>query len=111
MDFSWKKMREDKKWYRDYKAQENELPELYQAAIKALDTYLMQFWGTDEFMDLLDNMLSIFQENASENVPINDLVGPDPVAFADELLAQYQQATWMRKQQDQLRNAFKELKS
>ena len=111
MKISWKKMREDKKWYRDYQAKEKELPETYQTAIKALDAYLMQFWGTDEFMNLLDDMLAIFQENASENVPINALVGDDPVAFADELLAQYQQATWMRKQQDKLRNAFKELKS
>ncbi|WP_125605924.1 DUF1048 domain-containing protein [Lapidilactobacillus bayanensis] len=108
MEF-WKKLVGDKKWYRDYKKQEQALPEPYRTAIQTLDNYLMQYWGTDEFVDLFDNLLTLFQEGSAEGVSIEGIVGTDPVVFADELLAQYQQATWMHKQQEKLRKAFKEL--
>lgn len=99
----------DKKNYRQFKAEIAKLPEDYQVAFNALQKYMWNFWGDDEFQDAFDQMLHMFQEAAYDHIPVNDLIGNDPVKFADELMSQYSEHLWINKMQTKLRNEFKNL--
>ncbi|GAB6092695.1 DUF1048 domain-containing protein [Furfurilactobacillus curtus] len=76
-----------------------------------LQDYLIQFGGTNAFMQLLDELLQLFQEAASDHQPLSQIVGNGPVAFAEDLLCEYQSETWMREAQAKLQNRFQQLEA
>ena len=80
-----------KRRWRAYKARVKQLSESYRTAADAIEHYLMHFVPTDddqaasEFEDLVD----LFERAAADGVPIRDIVGDDPVEFAETFAQHY----------------------
>ena len=80
-----------KRRWRAYKARVKELPENYRTAVEAIERYLMHFVPTDgdsvasEFEDLVD----LFEQAAADRAPIREIVGDDPVEFAETFAQNY----------------------
>ncbi|SHJ66072.1 DNA-binding ferritin-like protein (Dps family) [Nocardiopsis flavescens] len=99
---------EDKKRYREYKARTKLLPESHRTAVEALDRYLMYFGSigkSDVLLRMVDDLIDLFERAAADGTPVRDVVGEDPVEFAEEFLANYADGMWINKERDRLRRA------
>ena len=99
----------DKKAYKEFKTEVAKLPQDYQVAFNSLQKYMWNFGKGEGFQIVFDDLLHLFQESAMENIPLKDVIGEDPVEFADELMAQYPDELWIIKMQNKLRAEFKNL--
>ncbi|MDQ0183829.1 DUF1048 domain-containing protein [Cytobacillus sp. FSL W7-1323] len=92
-----------KKRYNDYKAEKEQLPQSYKDALHALEQYMWNFAKGENFMEVLENMLQLFKESSIEQLPLQDIMGNDPVEFANAIMAQYPEELWFIKSQEKLR--------
>jgi DNA-binding ferritin-like protein (Dps family) len=100
---------EEKKRYRQYKARTKQLPGNYRTAIEALDRYLMYFGSItkgDILMEMLDDLIDLFEQSAAAGTPIREIVGEDPVEFAETFLANYSEGQWIKKERERLARAI-----
>lgn len=100
----FKKMRQQKRQYRAYKRRVATLPAPFEQALTALEKYLWNWAGSDEMYTVLDNVLEMFESAAADGLTVNQVVGPDIAVFADNLLAEFPQATWVNKQRQKLQH-------
>lgn len=103
---------EQKKQYRAYKAQLKELPENYRSAAEAVERYLTYFGSIskgDVLVTMLEDLGGLFAQAAADNTPIRDIVGADPVAFAEDFLANYAEGQWINKERLRLVNTINAL--
>mgnify|MGYP005984508965 CR=1 FL=1 len=107
----FKKLVGEKKQYRKVKKEMKELPKPYAETLEALEKYMWNFAKTSKFMDVLEELLQIFQENAAEGVPVGNVIGDDPVTFADTIMAQYPDELWLITYQNHLRSQVKKVLS
>ncbi|EUJ25459.1 hypothetical protein MFLO_15396 [Listeria floridensis FSL S10-1187] len=98
-----------KKRYKDYKKAKQNLPEHYKKALDALEKYMWNFARGENFMVVLEGVLHLFEESSIDNVPVTDILGTDPVEFADSIMAQYPEELWIIKSQDKLREDIKKI--
>jgi DNA-binding ferritin-like protein (Dps family) len=94
-----------KRQYREYKARVKALPEPYRASGAALERYLMNLGaGNDTAMLLamLDDLATLLEQGAAERTPMRELLGDDPVDFAETFLANYPQGSWISKERARL---------
>jgi DNA-binding ferritin-like protein (Dps family) len=100
---------EQKKQYREYKARIANLPGKYRAAAEALERYLM-YSGSISQGDILVTMLGdlgdLFEQSAAAGTPIRDIVGNDPVEFAETFLRNYATGQWINKERARLVEAI-----
>ncbi|KRL85860.1 DUF1048 domain-containing protein [Lacticaseibacillus pantheris] len=101
-------MIKDKKRYKQFTKDVAALPAPYAATVTALTKYMWNFARSGAMMDVLEEILRIFQENAAENVPVLQIVGDDPVEFAENIMAQYPDELWLIKYRNQLRKQVAE---
>lgn len=99
-------MIESKKRYKEYKLNKGNLPKDYQEAITALEKYMFNFAKGENFMVVLEDVLGIFQEAALDNLNILEVVGENPVIFADTIMAEYPEELWIVKYQNKLKDSF-----
>lgn len=99
----------DKKRYRAFKQAVNQLPPVYRDTLLAIQKYMWNFAKGDGFMAVLEAILHLFQENAADQVPISQTIGADPVAFCDNIMAQYPNELWLITYQNRLRTSIKEI--
>ncbi|MFE6306564.1 DUF1048 domain-containing protein [Nocardiopsis sp. NPDC057823] len=100
---------EDKKRYKRYKARVRELPENHRTAVEALDRYLMYFGAItreDILQTMLDDLIDLFEQSAANGTPVRQVVGEDPVEFAEAFLANYSEGRWIKKERDRLVEAI-----
>lgn len=100
-------MIEDKKRYKQFKSDVQALPEAYAQTLTALQTYIWNFAKSGAMMNVLEEILHMFQESAAENVPVKQLIGDDPVEFAENIMAQYPEELWLIKYRTRLREQVK----
>jgi DNA-binding ferritin-like protein (Dps family) len=96
----------DKRRWREYKARTRQLPEDYRAAIEAYERYLMVF-GTsdgDTAASMFEDLAELFEQSAANGTPIRELVGEDPLEFADAFLRNYPEG-WTSKERRRLTEA------
>lgn len=95
----------DKKWWREYQARVKALPSGYRTAAEALERYLL-YWGViakgDVPVSLQEELAAVFERAASEDTPIREVGGADPVEFADTLLSKYATGGWIDKERYRL---------
>ena len=96
-------MIKDKKRYKQFTKDIKALPAPYAVTVNALAKYIWNFAGSGAMMDVLEEVLHIFQESAPENVPVRQIVGEDPVEFAENIMAEYPDELWLIKYRSQLR--------
>ena len=100
---------EQKKRYRQYKARKKQLPTNYRTAIDALDRYLMYFGSItrgDTLVSMLEDLADLFEQSAADGTPIREIVGEDPVEFAETFLQNYSEGQWINKERERLTKAI-----
>ncbi len=101
--------RADKARYRQYKTRTERLPVGYRAAIEALVRYLTYFGGIakgDVLVSMLDDLADLFEQSAANGTPIREVVGDDPVDFAETFLQNYSEGQWINKERERLIDAI-----
>ncbi len=100
---------EQKGRYRQYKARTEQLPTNYRTAIDALSRYLMYFGSIskgDTLVAMLEDLVDLFEQAAADGTPIREIVGEDPVEFAETFLRNYSEGQWINKERERLTQAI-----
>lgn len=99
----------DKRRWREYRERVKTLPGGYWEAAEALERYLL-YRGViakgDVLVSLHEELVGGFERAAAEGTPIRQVVGADPVEFADALLAKYAAGEWIDKERQRLVDAI-----
>lgn len=102
---------EEKKQYKQYKVRVRELPADYSAAATALERYLMYFGSIakgDVMVSMLSDLADLFEQSAADGTPIREIVGEDPVEFAETFLRNYADGQWINKERARLTKSIDE---
>ncbi|MEP7160338.1 MAG: DUF1048 domain-containing protein [Dermatophilaceae bacterium] len=100
---------DDKKRWRRYKARKQQLPANYQTAINGLERYFMYAGAIvkgDVLMRMLEDLADLIEQAAADGTPIRDVVGDDPVEFADTFIQNYSDGQWINKERKRLTDAI-----
>jgi DNA-binding ferritin-like protein (Dps family) len=100
---------EQKKQYRQYKARAKQLPANYRTAIEALERYLTYFGAItkgETLVKMLEDLADLFEQSAASGTPILEVVGEDPVEFAETFLRNYSEGQWINKERKRLTQAI-----
>lgn len=96
---------EQKKQYRADTARLEALPEPYRAAAKAFQryfTYWAGFTDGDTLVQLLSDHVDLWERAAVDHTPVRDVVGDDPVEFAETFARSYAGKEWIDKERARL---------
>ena len=98
------KWRDEKKRYRQYKARKAQLPSSHHEAIDAVERYALRFGPTtgETVVTMLEDLIEIVEQGVKEGAPVREILGDDPVLFADEFLRNYPTSSWAAKEQQRL---------
>ena len=100
-----KKVIGEKGQWREHKARVRQLPPDYRVAIEAIERYLMYFGSItswDITATMLDDLADLFEQSAANGTPIREIVGEDPVEFAETFLQNYAEGQWINKERKRL---------
>lgn len=96
---------EQKRHYRRYKARIAQLPDGYRTAVAAMERYTNYLGGlgdADSILTMLDDLADLFERAAADGTPIREVVGDDPVEFAEAFLRNYPAGHWITRERDRL---------
>ncbi len=96
---------EEKKQYRQSKARIEALPEPYGTAAKAFQRYFMCYAGFtagDVIVAMMGDFADLWERAAADGTPVRDIVGDDPVAFAEAFAEAYSGKQWIDKERVRL---------
>lgn len=99
---------EQKKQYREYRARVEALPPSSRDTVAALERYINHLGGMDDadsILTMMDDLVTLFEGAAADGTPVRDVVGADPVEFAEDFLSNYPAGSWIRKERDRLTRA------
>lgn len=100
---------EDKKRWHQYKARKEQLPSGYRTAIDGLEryfTYAGAIVKGDVLMQMMEDLADLIEGAAADGTPIRDVVGDDPVEFAEMFIANYADGQWINKERTRLTDAI-----
>lgn len=91
-----------------YKARTQRLPSNYHAAIEALDRYMQHFGPGDgeSLLAMLEDLADLFEQSAAAGTPIREILGEDPVEFAEVFLRNYPGGSWISRERERLAKAI-----
>ena len=104
---------EQKKQYRQTKARLEALPEPYRTAASACHRYLMYYGGItdgDTLITMFGDLADLWERAATDGTPVREIVGDDPVEFAENYAAAYGGRQWIDKERTRLIKAFDDAK-
>jgi DNA-binding ferritin-like protein (Dps family) len=90
-----------KKQYREYRARVKALPAGYREAATAVERYVMYLGPSDDGTQLvlmLADLADLFEQSVADGTPIRQLVGEDPVEFAQTFLNSYSGGSWIKRE-------------
>ncbi|GAA2450441.1 DUF1048 domain-containing protein [Agromyces soli] len=96
---------EQKKQYRQTKARLEALPEPYRTAANACHRYFMYYGGItdgDTLVQMFVDLADLWERAAVDGTPVADIVGDDPVEFAEAFAQAYGGAQWIDKERARL---------
>lgn len=102
---------EQKKQYRADKARIDGLPEPYKSVAAAVHRYLMYYGGItdgDAMVGMYTDLADLWERAALDGTPVRDIVGDDPVEFAETFAAAYSGTRWIDKERARLIAAVEE---
>jgi len=100
---------EQKKQYRQDKARIDALPEPYGSAAKAMHRYLMYAGGITDgetLITMFGDFADLWERAAVDETPVRDIVGDDPVEFAESFAQAYAGKQWIDKERARLTQAI-----
>ncbi|MEV6561512.1 DUF1048 domain-containing protein [Nocardia sp. NPDC051756] len=95
---------EKRRWWQ-YKARVKQLPAPYHTAVDAFERYV-NYSGSGGGVSLFEDLLDLFEQSAAEGTPIREVVGQDPVEFIEAFARNYQEESWMSREQQRLITAI-----
>lgn len=102
---------EQKKQYRQDKARIDALAEPYGTAAKAMHRYLMYYGGVtdgDTLTTMFTDLADLWERAAVDGTPVRDIVGDEPVEFAESFAQAYGGTQWIDKERARLNKAMGE---
>lgn len=57
-------------------------------------------------MSMLEDLADLFEQSAANRTPVRDVVGEDPVEFAEAFLRNYPEGQWISREREQLTSAI-----
>jgi DNA-binding ferritin-like protein (Dps family) len=96
---------EQKKQWKAYRARIEALPAPYRTAAKALERYFMYYGGItdgDTLMTMWGDFVELWERAAADGTPVRDIVGEDPVEFAETFAQAYSGTRWIDKERARL---------
>ena len=100
---------EEKRRYREFKAATKQLPPGYRESVEAFERYFMYYGAVakgDVLVRMLQDLLDLFAQSAAAGTPVRDVVGEDPVEFAEEFIRNYADGQWINKERARLTDAI-----
>jgi len=100
---------EQKKQYKQDKARIDGLPEPYATAAKAMHRYFMYYGGVtdgDTLTTMFGDLADLWERAATDGTPVRDIVGADPVDFAETFAQAYGGTRWIDKERSRLVQAI-----
>jgi DNA-binding ferritin-like protein (Dps family) len=96
-----------RRWWR-YKARKEQLPASYRTAVDALERYANYFGGgtAEGGLAMVEDLIDLFEQGAASGTPVREIVGEDPVEFADAFLRNYPQGQWIIRERERLNSAI-----
>ena len=102
---------EQKKQYKQYKARIEALPEPYGSAAKAFQRYFMYYGGVTDgetVLTMLSDFADLWERAAADGTPVREIVGDDPVEFAETFAQAYTGTQWIDKERARLTKAVED---
>jgi DNA-binding ferritin-like protein (Dps family) len=103
---------EEKRQYRQLVRRIEALPEPYVSVAKALQRYFMYNGGVvmdgDGTLRMLGDFADLWERAAADGTPVRDIVGDDPVDFADTFVQAYAGKRWIDKERARLNKAVED---
>lgn len=100
------KMVQEKKDYRDYKNRVNQLPEQYKKAMNAIEKYMWNYAKGSGMFEHIKGILEMFESGVSEGLTVREVVGNDLADFADGIIAEIPEETWIHDMRKKLRSTL-----
>jgi DNA-binding ferritin-like protein (Dps family) len=100
---------EQKKQYKQDKVRIEELPEPYATAAQALHRYVMYYGGItdgDTLVTMFGDLADLWERAAVDGTPVREIVGDDPVEFAETFVQAYTGKQWIDKERARLTKAI-----
>lgn len=100
---------EDKKRWKQYKARKTQLPTNYRTAIDGIERYFMYAGAIvsgEVMMQMFEDLADLIEGAAADQTPIRDVVGDNPVEFAETFIANYADGQWLNKERKRLADAI-----
>lgn len=100
---------DQKKQYREHRARVERLPGAYRTAAEAMERYLMRASGIADgttMLTMLTDLVDLFDEHAAAGTSIHDIVGDEPVDFAEDFVANYSEGSWLSRERTRLAEAI-----
>ena len=102
---------EQKKQYREYKERIEALPEPYGTAAKALQRYFIYYGGVTDgetALTMTGDFVELWERAAADGTPLREIVGEDPVEFAETFAQAYSGKQWIDKERARLTKAIED---
>ncbi|WP_150307701.1 DUF1048 domain-containing protein [Planctomonas psychrotolerans] len=97
----------DKRRWRAYRDRVKRLPVAYRTAAEGIERYLMHTGPSDgeSLTVMLEDLADLLEQSAAAGTPIREVVGDDPVEFAEAFKRNYGLGSWLTKEQQRLSDA------
>jgi DNA-binding ferritin-like protein (Dps family) len=96
---------EQKKQYKQFKQRLDALPEPYNAVAKATQRYFLYRGGIvdgDTLVTRMGDFVDLWERAVADETPVRDIVGDDPVEFAEAFAQAYTGKEWIDKERARL---------
>ena len=100
---------EQKKQWREAIARIDALPEPYRKSAKAIERYVLHAGGItdgEKLIAMIGDFADLWERAAVDGSSIRDVVGEDPVEFAEAFVRAYSGKQWVDKERGRLRTAI-----
>lgn len=102
---------DQKKQYKQDKARIDSLPEPHGTAASAMHRYLTYYAGItdgDTLITMSGDLADLWERAAVDGTPVREIVGEDPVEFAETFAQAYNGKQWIDKERARLTKAIKD---
>jgi DNA-binding ferritin-like protein (Dps family) len=102
---------EHKKQYKQYMARVEALPEPYRSSARAFHRYFMYYGGITDgetLMKMFGDSVDFWDRAAVDGTSVREIVGDDPVEFAETFVRAYTGKEWIDKERKRLKDAIDE---
>jgi len=96
----------EKRQWRQYKDRARRLPPSYRTAVDAIERYLMYLGGGGDGTAVYADLVDLFEQSATNQTPIRQIVGDDPVEFVETFIRNYPSGAWIIRERERLLHAM-----